>query len=127
VLAAGAPAALVPLDVTKRCLIRRPDVARLRARGGPFLDAVAGQVERYPYFAAAGETYLHDPLAAAVLLDPSLVGRVPLHVAVETRGRLTTGMTVARTPTADSPATAEVALTVDATRAERFIMERLLA
>ena len=45
-----------------------------------------------------GEGYLahlHDPLAAAVALDPDLVGARPTTVDVELAGTLTRGMTVA--------------------------------
>ena len=45
-----------------------------------------------------GEGYLahlHDPLAAAVALDPGLVGARPTTVDVELAGTLTRGMTVA--------------------------------
>jgi purine nucleosidase len=126
VLSSGAPMTLVPLDVTTRCTVRTDHVARLRAVGDPFHDAVAEQLERYPRFAKQGSTFLHDPLAAAVVIEPGLVDLVPLNVAVETQGRLTTGMTVMRAPTDDRPATAAVALSVDAARAEEFIVERLV-
>lgn len=39
--------------------------------------------------------YIHDPLAVAATLDRSLVTTESLHVDVETRGEITTGMTVA--------------------------------
>lgn len=126
VLSSGAPMTLVPLDVTTKCRITREDVARLRAVGDPFHDAVADQVERYPRFARQGHTWLHDPLAAAVVVNPGLVEFVPGNVAVETQGRLTTSMTVMRAPADARPETAKVALRVDATRAERFILDRLL-
>jgi inosine-uridine nucleoside N-ribohydrolase len=37
---------------------------------------------------------MHDPLAVAVALDPSLVQTLRLPVAVETAGAMTRGMTV---------------------------------
>ena len=39
--------------------------------------------------------HIHDPLAVAATLDRSLVTSAPRFVDVETRGELTTGMTVA--------------------------------
>jgi purine nucleosidase len=39
--------------------------------------------------------FIHDPLVVAAALDPGLVTAEPLYVDVETRGELTTGMTVA--------------------------------
>jgi purine nucleosidase len=127
VLSSGAPMTLVPLDVTTRCSIRPEHVARLRALGDPYHDAVAEQVERYPRFHESGSTFLHDPLAAAVIIQPDLVELTALNVAVETQGRLTSGMTVMRAPSDRSPSTARVALTVDTPRAEEFIASRLLA
>jgi purine nucleosidase len=47
---------------------------------------------RYDGFYGA---FIHDPLAVAAALDRSLVTTEALYVDVETRGELTTGMTVA--------------------------------
>lgn len=127
VLASGAPMTLVPLDVTTKCTIRPEHVERLRALADPYHDAVAEQVERYPRFRDTGATYLHDPLAVATMIQPDLMELSALNVAVETTGRLTSGMTVMRAPSDRTPSTALVALTVDAPRAEEFIVERLLA
>jgi purine nucleosidase len=125
VLSAGAPTTLVPLDVTTRVEIRPADVARIRATGTAFHQAVARQVELYPRFAETGATFLHDPLAAAVVVRPDLVELTALRVEVETQGRLAAGMTLAREPTTDVPATARVALAVNGTEAERFVGERV--
>lgn len=125
VLSAGAPTTLVPLDVTTRVEVRRDDVARIRAAGTPFHEAVARQVELYPRFVERGATYLHDPLAAAVVIQPELVELASLHVEVETQGRVTTGMTLASLPRPGLAANAEVAVRVDVTAAEHFIRERL--
>jgi purine nucleosidase len=38
---------------------------------------------------------MHDPLALAIAIDPSLAGLEPTRVEVETDGRWTRGMTVA--------------------------------
>jgi purine nucleosidase len=127
VFSSGAPITLVPLDITTRCSIRPEHVARLRALGDPYHDAVAEQVDRYPRFRDSGSTFLHDPLAAAVIVQPDLMELTPLNVTVETQGRLTSGMTVMRAPSDRFPATARVALTVDTPRAEEFIVRRLLA
>lgn len=116
---------LVPLDVTTKVEIRPKDTERIRAMDTPFHDAVATQVELYPRFIERGSTYLHDPLAAAVLLEPALTQKAELHVAVETQGTYGAGVTFMRKPTASLPANANVALRVDAEQAERFIVDRL--
>jgi purine nucleosidase len=69
VFGAGGPVTLVPLDVTLQVRIDQNGLARIRAGGSAYHQAIAEQVERYPPFVRQGWTFLHDPLAAAVLLD----------------------------------------------------------
>jgi purine nucleosidase len=125
VLAAGAATSLVPLDVTTRVSIRAEGVAALRAAGTPFHDAVARQVELYPRYAAYGSTFLHDPLAAALIVRPELAEWADLRLDVETQGRLAVGATLARTPSDGTAANARVALAIDAAEAEREIVARI--
>ncbi len=125
VVSSGAPMTVVPLDVTTQCRITRKDVETLRESAGPFLAAVIDQIERYPRFAANGMTYLHDPLAAAVMIAPDLVETDAVRVSVETEGRLTKGMTLIQGASDAAPATAQVACRVDAARAEERIVTRL--
>ena len=125
VLSSGIPLTLVPLDVTTRVCIGREGVAQLRAAGTPYHAALAEQVERYPRYRERGQTYLHDPLAAAVLIEPGLVEWQELNVVVELTGEHTAGATLMRAPSDDTPASARVALGVDAPRAEAFMLERM--
>jgi purine nucleosidase len=125
VLTSGAPLTLVPLDVTTRVRITPEGVTRIAAAATPFHNAVVDQVRRYPRFARQGYTFLHDPLAAALLIEPDLVSYETVHVDVELGGRLTAGATLMRTPTDDAPANARVALTVDVERAEEFVIDRI--
>ena len=115
---------LVPLDVTRRVVIRPADVERIRGKGTPFLDAVADQIERYPRFQQLGYTYLHDPLAVALLLDPSLATWEAMRVEVETGGRIAVGQTIGSIDhERENPV--QVALDVDVKRAEEFIVSRI--
>ncbi|MDI7274653.1 MAG: nucleoside hydrolase [Anaerolineae bacterium] len=125
VLSSGAPITLVPLDVTTQVAIRPEGVARIRAGGTPFHEAIARQVELYPHFASRGYTHLHDPLAVATVIRPDLVRLEPLHVDVEMEGRHAAGATLVRAPSAEAPANARVALGVEARRFEEFLVERL--
>ena len=72
---------------------------------------------RYDGFYGA---FIHDPLVVAAALDPRLVTSEPLYVDVETRGELTTGMTVAdrrrltgKPPNVDVASSADVAAFLD--------------
>ena len=73
---------------------------------------------------------MHDPLAVAVAIDPTLVTCTSLPVCAETRGLHTIGMTVAdRRPAAywqnDMPRL-EVALAVDTPRVLELFATRVL-
>jgi inosine-uridine nucleoside N-ribohydrolase len=92
---------LVPLDATHRALVTRDDCVRFRALGTPAGQAAADITE--PRIAAhdesqkmaiAGAAPVHDALAVASLIDPSVITVRRLHVAVETKGELTVGRTV---------------------------------
>jgi purine nucleosidase len=124
VFSANPRCTLVTLDVTLQTVIRPADVARIRAESTPFREAVADQIERYPRFQQLGYTYLHDPLAVALWLDPSLGRYEDMRVEVETAGRVTSGMTV---PVIDAEGNnpVRVALDVDVARAEEFIVSRI--
>jgi purine nucleosidase len=125
VVPAGAPVTIVPLDVTTQVRIRQPDVELIRSAGGAFHRAVADQVAVYPPFVQRGWSYLHDPLAVAALIEPSLLTTEPVRAVVETGGEHTAGKLLVALPAVDAPANAHVALGVDAPRAERFILDRL--
>ena len=125
VFTSGAPISLIPLDVTTQVRIRREGSARIREGGTPFHAAVADQIDVYPFFAKRGWTFLHDPLAMAAVIRPELVSLTPLHVDVETGGRFAAGVTFMRSPDADWPENARVALEVDVKGFEKFLIERL--
>ncbi len=96
VMAAGLPLTLVPLDVTEQVVLERAAVGKAAGKLAPFIRRLT---DRTMGFHEAEEgvcgMFLHDPLALAVALDPSLVGTEQMSLAVETRGDLTAGMVVA--------------------------------
>jgi inosine-uridine nucleoside N-ribohydrolase len=70
---------------------------------------------------------LHDPLAVAAAIDPTLIETRGMHVDVETRGELTRGMTVTdRRPWSRVEANVEVAVDVDSERFLRLFMDRVV-
>ncbi|MGC9960110.1 nucleoside hydrolase, partial [Roseiarcus sp.] len=69
---------------------------------------------------------MHDPLAVAVALDPTLVETRQAAVDVETQGRLTNGATIADWRGQwGRLANAEVAVAVDAERFRRLFFEAM--
>ncbi len=140
------------LDVTERARIMPEDVVRLARRAGsrpddsialargedPMLatrSVASNSIVRYVadalrYYMEFHERYdgfygafIHDPLVVAAALDHGLVGTEPLYVDVETRGSLTTGMTVAdRRRLTGKPPNLDVAVSADvATFMDRLI------
>lgn len=135
VFAAGWPLTMVGLDVTMQALLHEEDAERLRASGDP-VGAFAHRIVQfymdfYRTILGRRACALHDPLAVAVALDPTLVRTVHTRVEVETAGRLTRGMTVVdlrggrdRLPGAAEPNCA-VCLEVDAGRFLQTFLARL--
>jgi purine nucleosidase len=97
-----------------------PMVATRSVASNPIVRFLADSLRFYFEFHRAYDgfygAFIHDPLVVAAALDPGLVTAEPLYVDVETRGELTTGMTVAdrrritgRPPNVDVVSTADVA------------------
>jgi purine nucleosidase len=124
VLASGVRLQIVPLDVTTKVCIRPEDVAHIRAAGDAYHAAVSRQVELYPNFSQRGWTFMHDPLAVAGVIQPDLLRWEHVRAVIETGGRHTAGQLLASAADRDT-ATAEIALGVDAARAEQFITGRI--
>jgi purine nucleosidase len=138
VFAADWPVTLVGLDVTMRALLRSDELARLRASERPLARFVTRILP--PYIAVYSQRFgfeavtMHDPLAMALLLDPSLaLERAALDTRVETTGDLTVGMTVADRrpligPGFDQPThPLDIPLEVDTPRFIAMLMDALLA
>jgi purine nucleosidase/pyrimidine-specific ribonucleoside hydrolase len=131
VFASGLPIELVPLDATRRVVLRQADLraalGHLGGRTARFIEDFTAHGFDFEMERGDGAMALHDPLAVGVAVDPSLVTLEPLHVAVECEGRLTRGMTVAdRRPHRDRLApTCRAALDVDAPRFLRLFLERV--
>jgi purine nucleosidase len=101
----AAPAVLVGLDVTRQTVLTEADLDGLAASladtpRGPALTNFLRDASRY-YFELMERRgrqrvlVMHDPLAVAVALDPTLVRIRMAPVDVETRGELTRGFTLA--------------------------------
>jgi inosine-uridine nucleoside N-ribohydrolase len=88
------PLIMVGLDVTRQTVLTRDDLAELanlQSREAILVRQTTCSLFDRPGVEAVA---LHDPLAVAVALDPSLVTTVSGPVQVETRGELTRGQTI---------------------------------
>src|SRR5579863_1530325 len=132
----GAPVIAIGLDVTRKTIIDEADIAALASRlaGQPhgaklirFLeDASRFYFERMEKILGKRIFTMHDPLAVAVALDPTLVETRRAAVDVETTGRLTTGATVVDWRGQwGRLANTEVAIAVDADRFRRLFFDAM--
>jgi len=123
----AAPLVAVGLDVTRRAQLRPADLEILarRCSGLPHAPALLRFLDDSSrhYFEAmekltgARVFTLHDPLAVAAAIDPSLIVTQRVAVDVETAGALTSGMTVADWRGVwGRPPNADVAIAVEAPR-----------
>ena len=131
----AAPLIAVGLDVTRQTQLVPGDLTDLAARcaGLPhapaltrfLVDSARHYFELMEKWTGARILTLHDPLAVAAAIDPSLIATQRVAVDVETAGALTSGMTVAdwRGVWGRAP-NAHVAIEVEA---QRFVREFLAA
>ncbi|MBO0714855.1 MAG: nucleoside hydrolase, partial [Acidimicrobiales bacterium] len=120
---APCPLELVPLDVTEQVALGADALAFLEARLGPSslaCNVVRAGMELHRRQGGVARLPLHDPLAAAVLVEPGLVGEVEsgLSVCVE-------GPERGQVRLVDDEPVHRVALSVDAARAEAAILDAL--
>ena len=126
------PLTFAGLDVTHRVRLLRSDLARRRSAAARFLrDVSRVYMNFYQRNEGLPGCYLHDPLAVALVIDPSLCEVEPFYVEVETTGACTEGATIADSrPTRifykEDGRVTDVCVAVDAARARRLILDRVL-
>lgn len=116
----GGPLVMAGLDVTHQLLATPPRIDLVRRTPGRLAATLAQLLEFFSatYIArhddVAGAA-IHDPCAVLALTHPELFTRVARHVAVETAGTLTRGMTVIdeRTLVERPPPNCDMLTTVD--------------
>ena len=133
----GTPVVAIGLDVTHKTTFDPTDIATLQTRSegkplGAALTRFIDDASRH-YFDLMEKRrgmrvlIMHDPLAVAVALDPTLVATRRVTVDVETAGRLTTGATIADwRGDWGRLANSEVAVSVEAERFRRMFSDAMV-
>lgn len=148
VFESGIPLTMVGLGATHQTLLKRSHTAALAESQSPIARFIARIADFYLGFSESigfEGGALHDPLAVGLAVDSSLATESrPMHIAVETQGRLTYGETVANrhllretvedagdhfvlTKLEPVEPNAQVPILIDADRFLRFFMERICA
>ncbi|MBE1445879.1 nucleoside hydrolase [Paenibacillus sp. OAS669] len=94
VFSSGAPILMVGLDVTRQVAITRQDKDDLAASGTPLAVTLTKQIEGYMDYRKRDFTFMHDPLAVALLIDRQLVTTRRMSIRVDYDHRHPTGITV---------------------------------
>ena len=98
VLDSGVPITMVGLDVTMQVLVEAPQFAELEkidtALGKVVVDWLKFYEKLHRNSMGVGGA-LHDPLALAVVIDPTLIRTKPVHIGVNLAGNYAFGATVA--------------------------------
>lgn len=108
VFQSGIPIRMVGLDVTRKTALTQAHVQRLEAASTPVSEAAAliarNTIDQNRAQGYLGGPNMHDPLAMAAFLDPSLLTWKDYYVDIETKGELTAGETVGYSPVqSDAP------------------------
>jgi inosine-uridine nucleoside N-ribohydrolase len=98
VFTSGLDVTMCGLDVTHQALATDDVLAQLRAIGTPLsgivVDLLGFFADRYRQLWDFPAAPVHDPVAVARVIDPSVVDCVDAHIAIELDGRHTRGATV---------------------------------
>ena len=130
VFESGIPITMVGLDVTNKALFTFKDIEALKKFSGRVSTVVA---QLLVFYARAVRKVLgingaplHDALAVATVIDPSIVETKSLHVDIETQGEFTRGATVVDVHgvTRKRP-NAEVAFGVDLSKFKKLLFDAI--
>ena len=129
VFGSGIPVTMIGLDITHKALFTRAHADRLRGMGRAG-RAVAELSDFFQRFHESRYGFdgspIHDALAVAEVIDPSLVTRLECNVEIETASRYCDGRTVVdRWLVTDRPRNAHVGIDVDAERFLDLLVERI--
>jgi inosine-uridine nucleoside N-ribohydrolase len=129
VFASGIPITMVGLDVTHKALFTRAHAEQLRGAGraGRFVAELSDFFQRFHERSYHFDgSPIHDAMAVAHVIDPTLVTASHANVSVETRSELCDGRTVVdlRGVTGREP-NADVGVDVDAERFLELLVSRL--
>lgn len=129
VLASGIPIKMVGLDVTMQVLVEKPQFEELGKIDTPLGRVVIDWLKFYERLhrnSMGVGGALHDPLALALVIDPTLVRFRPAHIGVDLSGTFAFGATVADFwNERGEPPNAEIAVEVDSDRFFALLYELL--
>lgn len=130
VLTSGIPISIIPLDLTQQLVIMHSELERRAQRRANQLSGLIVRMTKF-YMKYHDRTehffggFLHDPIAVAAAIRPSMFHTQRLRVEIETEGILTRGMSIADFRKKASGHGVDVALKFDKEQFLKLFHERL--
>lgn len=94
VFESGTPITLIGANVTMPTMLRPEHIERIKKHGTPVTDLLYKMTKEWLRVIDQDKTPMHDPLAASAAFTLDFLDTMMLNVTIETKGRLTTGLTV---------------------------------
>jgi purine nucleosidase len=127
VFSSGAPITMIGANVTFPTILRKDDIGRVRQSNDPAVQLISRMTSEWLATAGLEETSMHDPLAASAAFTLEFLETMMLNVAVETKGELTTGLTVVNRSSQSDWNRVRVAVDARGEAFLQFMLERILA
>jgi purine nucleosidase len=122
VLASGIPVLLIGLNVTRQTALTRRAVEEISAAGTPLADFMARMTEDWLAMTDRSQTPMHDPLAVASCIEPSIEKSVQVSAEVDLE---TPGLVAYAEAGSDSPL--RICTELDAGRFDRLFQNRIMS
>ncbi|MFB5761869.1 nucleoside hydrolase [Paenibacillus medicaginis] len=124
VFSSGAPILMLGLDVTRQAVFTRAEADRMGTSGTPLTGTLVRMMHDFMDYMERDFSYMCDPLAIAVLLDPTLIRTKRMNIRVLYERGDFSGQTIAE---ANSDGNVETALEMDTARFFELLNQRLFS
>ena len=112
---------IISLDVTLKVPLTKEDIEKIGSVDADIQKFAYSELTTWLKWLKRDSTDMHDPLTIAALIKPELVKYKKRSVKVETKGEITTGMTLAV-----GDGNVSIATHVDVDKFHEFLMDRLI-
>jgi len=127
VFSSGVPITMVGANVTIPTLLKKPQIDLIGKRGAPATDLLCTMTGEWLRVIDRDATSMHDPLAVAAAFTLDFLDTMMLNVAIETKGDLTTGLTVINYYEHEEWNTVRVATEARSDDFVKFMLQRILS
>jgi purine nucleosidase len=127
VFSSGVPITMVGTNVTMPTLLKKHHIERIQKHGASSTDLLYSMTSEWLRVIGASETPMHDPLAVTAAFSLEFLETIMMNVKIETKGELTTGLTVVNHYNYDGLNTVRVATEAKSDEFVEFMLQRILS